>query len=256
MSTKVTLKSWPRAYYQPGGGHPQLFYKVHGDLAGGVKLERLRYRCAGVPDGIEVSILSREEAPDAFGFGFDGPFADRIAAEAPEVLAAARAAPQCLVMRGVIEDPSTLDYFRDVVGFLTCLLDQGGVAIFDPFRLDWWTPDEWRVRAFEPAAPEPRTHVVILVSEDERNEGKHWFHTRGLIRFGRPDISIRGVTDELVGPAEDVCNRFIELMANGGMVPDGQPLKMASWPAGWACFHGGDLDDPDFNNVHVEIRPT
>jgi hypothetical protein len=28
---------------------------------------------------------------------------------------------------------------------------------------------------------------------------------------------------------------------------------MATLPPGGAARHGGDLDDPDFNNVHLEI---
>jgi hypothetical protein len=29
---------------------------------------------------------------------------------------------------------------------------------------------------------------------------------------------------------------------------------MDSLPAGLMCHHGGSVEDPDFNNVHVEIR--
>ncbi len=256
MTTKVTLMGWPRQFYQAGGGHPQLFYKVHGDLSKGIKLDPKKYRCAGIPAGVEVSTLARADAPEPFAFGLDAPFSDRLANDHPDVLRAARDSSHCLLLKGVIEDPNSLNYWRDTIGFLMCLLDQGGVAIFDPYKLDWWTPAEWSQQAFEPNGPEQRAHVVILVSDDEKNPGKYWIHTRGLIKFGRPDLSIRAVTDELVAPAEEVCNRFIDLSANGGVVNDGQPLKMASWPAGWACFHGGDFDDPDFNNVHMEIRPV
>lgn len=249
--------SWPRQFYQPGHGHPQLFYKVHGDanLVKGVKLDPKKYRTGGLPQGVEVSPLARADAPDAFNFGLASPFSDRIEAEAPDVYAAARNATHCLLFKGVIEDPSSLNYWRDTVGFLQCLLEQGGVAILDPHRHDWWTAQEWKEKAFDPNGPEPRTHVSILVDEDEQNEGAYWFHTRGLLKFGRPDLSIRAVTEDLVGPAEEVCNKFIDLMAGGGNVPDGQPLKMPGWPDGWKCHHGGDFDDNRFHNVHVEIRP-
>jgi hypothetical protein len=29
---------------------------------------------------------------------------------------------------------------------------------------------------------------------------------------------------------------------------------MRSLPSGMICTHKGDVDDPDFNNVHVEIN--
>jgi len=40
----------------------------------------------------------------------------------------------------------------------------------------------------------------------------------------------------------------------GGRVPVGQEIRMAALPAGLSCQPAGSLDDPDFNNVHVEVR--
>jgi hypothetical protein len=36
------------------------------------------------------------------------------------------------------------------------------------------------------------------------------------------------------------------------MIPDGQRIRMRGLPA-WKCRRAGELDDPDFNNVRVEI---
>ncbi len=84
--------------------------------------------------------------------------------------------------------------------------------------MKWWSPAEWRERAFEPAGPVPRHHAVILVSEEPEQGGK-WYHTRGMRKFGRPDVSVHGVTPELEAGVEDLLNRFIELLAFGGVVP-------------------------------------
>jgi hypothetical protein len=72
-------------------------------------------------------------------------------------------------------------------------------------------------------------------------------------KFGRPDLSIHAVPPSHRDAVIDLCNRFIELQALGGLIPEGQVIKMDSLP-GMTCHHGGDLDDPDFNNVHVEVR--
>jgi len=45
------------------------------------------------------------------------------------------------------------------------------------------------------------------------------------------------------------------MQAFGAVVPEGQPIEMSSLPDGWRCFHRGSLDDPDFNNRHIEIGP-
>jgi hypothetical protein len=53
----------------------------------------------------------------------------------------------------------------------------------------------------------------------------------------------------------DLCERFIELQAFGARIAEGQEVRMKTLPWGMTCHHAGDLDDPDFNNVHVEITP-
>ena len=96
------------------------------------------------------------------------------------------------------------------------------------------------------------SHVSILFSAEE--SGGLWFHTRGMRKFGRPDLSLHNVPDKYEKAAIELCNRFIELQAAGGRIPDGQEIQMPSLPGGLVCRHKGSLDDPDFNNVHVEIQ--
>lgn len=138
------------------------------------------------------------------------------------------------------------------MGLLTFLLDHGGITVYDPCMFHWWEPEEWRHRIFDPAGPVPRHHVVILTSE-ELNPALTWFHTRGMRKFGRPDLSIHNVPARRNDAIIDLIERFIELQAFGGIIEEGQAIRMKSLPAGMTCHHEGDLDDPDFNNVHVEI---
>ena len=91
-----------------------------------------------------------------------------------------------------------------------------------------------------------------MQSDDDTPE-TIWLHTRGLRKFGRPDISVRPVPLAYVEPVIGLLNRFIELQALGGLIADGQEIRMKDLPAGMICRHAGDLEDPDFNNVHVEI---
>jgi hypothetical protein len=73
-------------------------------------------------------------------------------------------------------------------------------------------------------------------------------------KFGRPDISVHRVTPEQQDGVIDLINRLILLQAEGGVVPEGQSVRMPSLPPGLTCHHAGRLDDPDFNNTHIEIR--
>jgi hypothetical protein len=169
-----------------------------------------------------------------------------------EIVAEVERAPACLILQGTLPESPDLDYLRDTVGLLTWCLDNSGRIIFDVQTFEWWTPEDWRSKIFRPAAAVPRHHVVILVSEDDKPNTK-WFHTRGMQKFGRPDISVRHVPPALKDGVIDLCNRFIDFQAFGGVVAEGEEVRMASLPPGGTVRHGGDLDDPDFNNVHMEI---
>jgi hypothetical protein len=68
-------------------------------------------------------------------------------------------------------------------------------------------------------------------------------------------LSIRNVQPQHEAAVEDMCNRFIEMQAFGGVIPEGQAIRINALPPGWQCRHGGSIDDPDFNNRHVEIGP-
>jgi hypothetical protein len=247
------LSSWPRRHFQPGGGDAHLFYKIHGDFAAPPAISRAKYRCAGVPAGCDLQLYHGAAAPDVLGLGLeDGWIGREFRAQHPKLAAEVANTDQCLVLRGVVPDPETLDYFRDAVGLVMALLDAGGIAVFDPHMFKWWSADEWRADAFEPSGAVPRHHAVILVSEEPNGRGR-WFHTRGMRKFGRPDISVHEVGVELEEAVKDLCNRFIEMEAFGAVIPEGQPIKMSGLPTDWRCTHGGDLEDPDFNNVHIEI---
>ncbi len=157
-----------------------------------------------------------------------------------------------MVLRGRVGDPEMLDYFRDTIGLLTYLLDQGGTVLYDPYQWRWWSPAEWKSEAFRPGEPRPNRHVAILVSPQEQETV--WLHTRGMLKFGRPDLSMRGVWRGSEGLYQELFNRFIEFQALGGLIEEGREVTMAGLPFGLRCYHQGHPDDPDFNNVHVEIR--
>ena len=251
--TKTELAHWDRPHWEAGGGTPTLFYKLHGEFSEAPAVSRSKYRCEGPPPGLDLTVVTEAEDPGSFGFGLDDVFAERLRRDHPTLTEQVEKAPHAMIIRGEIADHGDLNYLRDTVGLIMAMLDAGGLAVFDPFILDWWTPEAWRSEIFDADGPVPRHHALILVSEQEKADRK-WIHTRGMRKFGRPDISIRGVEEGEMQAMIDLCNRFIEMQAFGAVIADAQPIRMKSLKGDWACFHGGDLDDPDFNNVHVEVR--
>lgn len=246
------MNSWPRPHFTPGGGEPLLFYVALGDIDSGAALSRSKYRSEGIAPGLQLSSYSSETHADVLDDFRQGHAWDELLRTDPALAGAVERSPICLILRGAPTESTNLNYLRDTVGLLTFFLDHGGVTIYDLQTITWWSPAAWKSQIFEPAAPAPGRHVVIL-SSPEKVPGAKWFHTRGMRKFGRPDISVHNVKPDHEAGVIDLCNRFIQLQAEGGVVPEGQEIRTASLPSGGVVHHRGDLDDPDFNNLHIEI---
>lgn len=245
------IESWNRRYFESGGGDAFLFYVVYGRVDMSAPLSRSKYRSGGIPQGLDVMAYGPSSGPEVPASFREGYVWEQFQASNPELADTVARQDSCTVLRGSFPDPQDLNYLRDTVGLVTHFLDHGAVAVYDPQMFQWWDPKEWRERIFDPAGPVPHNHTVILVSEEP--DGTEWIHTRGLRKFGRPDISVRGVSDSQKDAFIEMCNRFIELQALGEIIPEGHEIRMPSLPEGLICRHGGDLEDPDFNNVHVRV---
>ena len=245
------LSAWPRSHYQEGGGEPFLFYVVFGARLDNLQVSRSRHRCDGVPDGLAVLSYGPGDSDDIDAFR-NGYLWDVLQERDPGLAAVVAEQVSCVVISGTVVDARSLDYFRNTIGLVQALLDCGGVAVFDPQGFKWWTPRAWTEDVFAPGQPLPHLHTIILSSEDEN--GTQWLHTRGMRKFGRPDLSIHRVSSRYREAAIGLLNRFIEYQADGAVIADGQPVRMAPFPSGMYCVHAGEADDPDFNNSHIEIE--
>lgn len=241
------LPDWKRDHYERGEGRALIFYVIYGEFTNDVAIPGPKYRTAGLPEGFSLRKLDHKQRVPL-------PFTDEDFAKGldnPALLDRVRQAPECLQLYGDIPDPANLNYLRDSVGLVTFVLDHGGFAVCDPQQLELYDGDQWRRTVFDGGATNLSKHVKILYSDEPNGR---WYHTRGLRKFARPDISVRGVPRDYANAAIDLCNRFIRLQQLGGQIAEGQEIRMPSLPGGLVSHHAGSLDDPDFNNVHVLIK--
>ena len=246
------LASWPRPHFAPGGGDALLFYAVFGRFELTKPLGRTKYRTSGLPEWLQLMQYDREQHAGVIAGYQSGKVWDLLKRDAPVTAAEAEAAPQCVALRAEVSDPPTLDYFRDTVGVVAWLLDAGGLSVYDPQMLWLWSADEWREEAFAPNAPHPDRHTAILTSAE--GDGTTWYHTRGMRKYGLPDLSVRRVGEAHAAGVAELLERFVEFQALGGVIADGEEVRTKSLPPGGVCRRRGSLDDPDFNNVHAEIE--
>jgi hypothetical protein len=252
----MAIEDWARDHYEEGGGDAQVAFWVFGDPTSELAVSGAEHRVTGMPEGLAIERLMRgtPAGDDAFETFTDPSGAiGRVLDEDPGLAAAVRGATSVMRVLGTVPDPDDLLHLRNVIGIVQAMIEAGAVGVVDT-ALHWWSAERWTADVFEPDAPSFLAHVAILGSGEA--DGTLWLHTRGMRLFGRPDLSVRGVTDATQQAATDLIVRLVNMQAMGGVVPDGQPVKMKGIPAGWVCTHAGDLDDPDFNNVHIAIGPA
>lgn len=222
---------------------------MFGEFPADFRVSREKYRTRGLPKGANLIHLRGDDLAE-----LKRDWVEKAHVPPPaDLRAAAAAAPSAVHIRARLADPPDLDYLRDTIGVVQALMDEGGVATLAIQSFGWWSADAWRERVFEKGqqALVPEL-TVILHAAEERGKGL-WVHTRGMRQFARSDISVRNVPQANLQDAARLCNALNKLQVGGGLILEGQEINAAGLPAGLTCHHAGTVDDPDFNNVHVEI---
>jgi hypothetical protein len=253
MTEQEQLRDWQRPHYRPGGGDAFLFYAVFGKFTQPLTVSRSKYKMAGMPPELQVDSFQRGSGNEFMDSCVEGYLGELLREQGDDLYEEVMNAPECIRVAGQIEDPADLNYLRDTIGFLTALADQGGVAVYDPFRFAWWRPADWRKVVFEPDELVPTSHSLLMLSPEQADQKTWWIHSRGMRKFGRPDVSVRGISKEMIDSFGNLCGKLMELQILGQVLQNGYPIRTDGLPT-VTCRHGGDLDDPDFNNVHVELK--
>lgn len=245
-----SLKNWDRKYFEKALNNPFIFYIIYGNFTADFHISSSKYRTLGVPHEIELMKYSPTKNPEVVKSFLEGYLWEDLTKNDTSLSNQISNSKECFIIKGDLSDTSSLNYLRDIVGVITYLLDNGGIAVYDPQAFTFFGKSDWAEKIFKPNGAVPRNHVMILFSEEN---GSKWYHTRGLRKFGRPDLSIHDVPAKYEKQVTDLIERFIEFEGFGGIIPDGQKIKMKTLPEGMWCENKGDFEDPDFNNKHIEI---
>jgi len=242
---------WPRPYYSRGEDKAMLLFFVFGAFPARLELNVARYGSAGLPAGVEMHRFDKQMLAHWEGHPLRGAIGELLREDDPHTFKLAREAPECIMLRGELDDPPTLDYLRDTLGVIAALLDVGGIAIVDPQILSLFAPRAWGERYLIEGGAPPRAHALILCHDE--GDGA-WVRTRGMRKFARPDISLRNVPKAETDRAGALAEHLLELEAMGMRFAEGTTLEVEGMPRGLVARHGGSLDDPQFNNRHVEFE--
>jgi len=207
----VVMEDWSRPAFEPGGGDATLFYLAFGAL-GPVRLPP-------TPAGLSLTVHPQGEA--VWVEPLVAASADAMDGQ-PQLAALVRGASDFAVLRGRRTDPPDLAHLRDAEAVLAALLDAGAAAVLD-------------VEARRPAV---RAHVSVRARQGR-------VETRGLRKFGRPDLRFHRVPPDEEPEALRLCWSLVERLARGVRPgPDfsagrlrlhpsaeaGHPALEAEWP--------------------------
>jgi hypothetical protein len=225
MSNPITIPAWQRPHWQASDEEILLQFYVFGKFDA-VRVPSADYGSPGLPPGIEAVSHYHSALRQWEGYPLKGAMGRMFKADAPEAWQLAFDAPEVMV---------------------------GGTAILDPQILSLLDAGEWRRKYLIRDGAPIRNHLLIL-RDGESTPDHSWIHTRGMRKFGRPDVSIRQVPDRAVDRAGLLCEKLAELEALGAHFADGQRLDIEGVPSGVVVHLDGGLDDPQFNNTYIEFH--
>ena len=257
---------WARPLHTPGGGDAFIAFVVFGADAELLEITTEEHRVDEVPPGVDAHELSPEQVRSFF----DPPLGPLIRESDPETAALAEESDLGIVVTGTVTDPSTLDYLRNSIGIATAALDTGAVGVLDLQTFTLFDPERWRETVFDADRTLPHRLVSILYSagpdnrslgtddaadahDDAAADDRLWVHTRGLRVFGRPDLSVHDVEPDSFTTVVELVNVLIAQLARGLVIDDGMAMDVGGDLGTLTFTLGGDVDDPDFNNEHLEI---
>ncbi|HZX72240.1 MAG TPA: hypothetical protein VFE77_15615 [Rhodanobacter sp.] len=251
MSHPITIPAWQRPHWRSSDEKILLQFYVFGkfDTA---RVPSQAYGSPGLPSGLTATNHHHADLRSWEGYPLKGAMGRMYKTDAPQAYQRAIEAPEVMVVRGTLDDSPATGYLRDTLGVLAGMLDSGGVAILDPQILSLLEADAWR-RHYLVRDGAPIRHHLLILCDGESEPGRFWIHTRGMRKFGRPDISIHQVPDAAVDRAGALCEQMIELQALGAHFVEGQQLDIEGMPGGAVVHLGGRLEHPQFNNTYVEF---
>lgn len=242
---------WSRPHWTRDDAKAMLLYFVFGEFAAEPQLDLSAHGSHGLPQEVEMRRIPKAALAHWQGHPLRGALGEILREGNPAAFDAARKAPECLMLRGELPDADSLAYLRDTLGVVAALLEAGGVAVVDPQILEMFSADAWRARYAGAETSAARNHVLVLRQDD--TAGSAWIKTRGMRKFARPDISIRRVPQSETQRAGAIAARLVDLQARGMRFGEGSSVDVEGLPDGLTITRGGSLDDPEFNNTHLEM---
>jgi len=236
MTDVLPIETWQRSAFEPGARNVfQLFCFVTGPLAD-VPMSALRF---GLPstnamNGVEVQEIPRSADPQWFD-GFRSGALRTLATEAlGDAMQAFDTADRLAVV--LIDTPDTADLGHVQAGWALAkwLVARGASVVLDAQSNRFWKGAEladWPTR--RPFALSVDVNVIV---EAEPEASIAIVHTRGLQKFGRPDLVVLDVPADRWDPVAGILRVLAAQSADGRCFKPGDRVTVGVDPILFSAF--------------------
>ena len=240
-----------RKYYEDIGYKPFLVYVVFGVSGDDLEVSKTKHNVDGMPEGLEFLSLARPEHSEYID-GIIGGEIGKVLSKADKALYETCAATgKIVVIKGTIEEDSTLDYMRNLIGIVEAFMDKGAKGVLDLQTFTLYSPKEWKDRFFGKEV-NAQNHVVIMFSKEDDG---YWIHTRGMAEFGRPDYGISKVPEDKLEDYKQVIDQMVFYGGQGILFKGNAKLHTFNGKTfRVATEFVDDFENDDYNNAYYKVK--
>lgn len=250
------IAAWRRSQFQVGGSANlfQLFVFAPGPLKTGVPMSAAHF---GLPAGdvmkhVEVREIPRAADPGWFD-GFRGGSLRNIAQEQLKDLKDLDAAG--LMVAVLISRPDVADLAHLQAGWAVAqwLVARGATVLLDAQTNRFWKGEE--VADWPASRPFALSSDVNVVVEGEPTAPSARIHTRGMQKFGRPDLVVEAVPAARWDAVAGLLRALAHQLADGVVYRPGQRVTVDGNEVGFVDFKPTPQTELHLNNAALVVTP-
>lgn len=246
------IEPWRRTSFQSGGAQNvfQLFVFSPGALKGDVDFSASRF---GLPSKDAMAFVEVRELPrEVDSAWFDGFRSGSLRALATEALhgdiALLDAATQLTAVLVARDDANELTHLQAGWAVAQWLIARGATVVLDAQTNRFWRGAD--VASWPAGRPFTLTSDLNVVVEAEPTSPTANIHTRGLQKFGRPDVVVRDVPGERWDAVAGLVRVVAAMLADGMIIKPGDAKTIDEQRIVFREMKGDDLH---LNNSALEL---
>ena len=247
-----SIEPWRRTSFEGAGAQNvfQLFVFSPGALKGDVEFSAARF---GLPSKDAMTSVEVRELPrEVDSAWFDGFRSGSLRALATEALhgdiALLDAASQLTAVLVARADADDLTHLQAGWAVAQWLIARGATVVLDAQTNRFWRGAD--VAAWPAGRPFTLSSDVNVVVEAEPTSPTATIHTRGLQKFGRPDVVVRDVPGERWDAVAGLVRVVAAMLADGMIITPGDTKTIDGQPIAFRAMEGDPLH---LNNTALEL---